>query len=65
MKYWEYEKIELNDLPRGMRDMDLLNAAGADGWELVAVTASNCAILKRPIATASTAASRTRAKADR
>ena len=34
---WEYRKIDLN----------LLNAAGAEGWELVGITSNNFAYLKR------------------
>jgi hypothetical protein len=49
MHQWEYQKLGLNDLPRKADDIDVLNAAGKDGWELVAITANNVAILKRQI----------------
>jgi hypothetical protein len=44
---WEYLKIDLNQ--RGPREdeLDLLNRAGADGWELVSIGATNIAYLKR------------------
>jgi hypothetical protein len=46
---WEYRKIDLNQQhPRG-DELDLLNNAGADGWELVAILPNNIAYLKRPI----------------
>ena len=42
---WEYRKIDLNQYrPRG-DELDLLNAAGADGWELVGITSHNMAYL--------------------
>jgi hypothetical protein len=44
---WEYMAIDLNNTRRGENDMDLLNDAGADGWELVAITAPFRGILKR------------------
>jgi Domain of unknown function (DUF4177) len=47
MNQWEYQKLDLNDLPRKADDIDVLNDAGKDGWELVAITANNVAILKR------------------
>ena len=46
---WEYEKIDLNCAPRKSDDLDVLNGAGRDGWELVAVTPTNIAYLKRPL----------------
>ena len=47
MREWEYLKIDLNQ--RGPREdeLDLLNRAGVDGWELVGITATNIAYLKR------------------
>jgi hypothetical protein len=47
MPRWEYRKIDLNNVPRKTDDMDLLNDAGAHGWELVSITANNVAYLKR------------------
>ena len=64
MTKWEYEKIDLNSLPRGQSDLGTLNAAGAEGWELVAINTCNIAIMKREIApvkaTRATAAARTK-----
>lgn len=46
---WEYRKIDLNQQrPRG-DELELLNAAGADGWELVGITSHNIAYLKRSV----------------
>ena len=47
MRQWEYEKINLSELPRKTEDIDLLNNAGQDGWELVGIVANNFAYLKR------------------
>ena len=50
MPEWKYRKIALNfHGPRG-DELDLLNAAGADGWELVGITNNNMAYLKREVA---------------
>ena len=47
MGAWKYRKIDLNEhRPRG-DELDMLNAAGADGWELVGITSYNVAYLKR------------------
>jgi hypothetical protein len=46
---WEYRKLNLNDLPRKTDDVDLLNGAGEDNWELVQITANNIAYLRRPM----------------
>lgn len=49
MREWEYLKIDLNQQrPRG-DELDLLNAAGAHGWELVGITSNNIAYLKREV----------------
>ena len=40
-------KIHLSELPRQGDDVDLLNDAGNNGWELVGITNSNIAYLKR------------------
>jgi hypothetical protein len=50
MPQWEYRKINLNEVPRKTDDVDLLNGAGKQGWELFGVTANNVAYLKRPLA---------------
>ncbi|RTL71794.1 MAG: hypothetical protein EKK41_08060 [Hyphomicrobiales bacterium] len=58
MTKWEYERIDLNTLARNETDIDLLNEAGAQGWELIAINACNVAILKRAIPTTPTRAPR-------
>lgn len=52
---WEYQKIDLNTLRRNETELDVLNAAGAEGWELVAVDMCNMAILKRGVPAAKAA----------
>ena len=49
MPQWEYSKIDLNNVPVKSSELDTLDDAGKDGWELVGITANNCAYLKRPI----------------
>ncbi len=49
MAQWEYCKIDLNFLAPRTEDIDLLNASGNDGWELVGITSNNVAYLKRQI----------------
>ena len=44
---WEYRKIDLNQQHPRRDDIDILNAAGADAWELVGITSNNMAYLKR------------------
>ena len=44
---WEYRKIVLKEHHRRGDDIDLLSAAGQEGWELVAITSHNVAYLKR------------------
>jgi DNA-binding protein H-NS len=47
VREWEYRKLYLNQhSPRG-DDLELLNAAGTTGWELVGITGHNVAYLKR------------------
>jgi hypothetical protein len=46
---WEYRKIDLNGLSNSVQDIDLLNDAGKDGWELVAIMPNYMAYLKRQI----------------
>jgi len=62
MPQWEYSKIDLNNVPVKSSDLDALDDAGKDGWELVAITANNVAYFKRALETP-TAASQGRAKA--
>ena len=51
MPEWEYSLISLNDLPFKPGVIHVLNDAGKDGWELVAITSNNIAYLKREITT--------------
>ena len=46
---WEYQKINLNELPRRSKEIDVLCDAGEDGWELIAVLPNNVAYLKREL----------------
>jgi hypothetical protein len=55
MPQWEYSKRDLSEVPAKIDDVDLLNDAGRDGWELVAITANNIAYLKRPLGGAAAA----------
>jgi hypothetical protein len=41
-----------------VEDIELLQEAGADGWELVAITSNNVAFLKRPLPAPARAARR-------
>ena len=49
MPEWEYRKIDLGDLARNTSDLDLLDKAGEEGWELVVITSNNIAYFKRQI----------------
>jgi hypothetical protein len=49
MPEWEYTLISLNDLPFKPGVIDVLNDAGKDGWELIAITSNNIAYLKRQV----------------
>ncbi len=46
---WQYLNIDLNQLPRGRDEVDVLCDAGEEGWELVAILANNVAYLKREL----------------
>ena len=49
MPEWEYRKIDLNvHRPQG-DELELLNTAGAGGWELVGIASNNIAYLKREV----------------
>jgi hypothetical protein len=50
MPQWQYRTINLCDLPRGADEIDLLNDAGEEGWQLVGITANNIAYLMRQVA---------------
>jgi hypothetical protein len=47
---WEYREIILGEF-LGSREVDALNEAGKEGWELVGVTANSIAYLKRQVPT--------------
>ena len=49
MTMWEYRKIDLGASVGLGDDIDLLNSAGQDGWEVVAITPQNVAYLKRRV----------------
>jgi hypothetical protein len=49
MAQWEYRAVDLNAAPRRGSSEDLLDSAGADGWELVTVANTGIAYLKRQI----------------
>jgi hypothetical protein len=60
MPEFEYEKINLNYIPRRGDDIDLLDELGEDGWELVAITTNNIAYLKRQVGSAKKPRTRSR-----
>lgn len=47
MTKFEYLTIDLNAVLPRSADLNVLNAAGAQGWELVSISAINIAMLKR------------------
>jgi hypothetical protein len=49
MPNWEYHKIDLGAHPDLVDDVELLNAAGEEGWEVAAITDHNVVYLKRRI----------------
>jgi hypothetical protein len=55
MDGWEYMTINLCELPLAAQASDVLNDAGKEGWELVAITSNGMAYLKRPTGTATPA----------
>ena len=50
MPQWEYEVLDLNEIPKRTSLLDVLNDAGSRGWELVSISSLNIAVLKRQIA---------------
>src|SRR5262249_24532974 len=46
---WEYRKILLNEHVRSGDDIELLCAAGKQGWDLIAITPNSVAYLRRAI----------------
>jgi hypothetical protein len=49
MPQWEYRRINLGELPLGTNELDLLNDAGEEDWELIAITINGVAYLKRQV----------------
>jgi hypothetical protein len=49
MQQWEYQKLDLNNVPRKSDDVDLLNDAGKNGWVLVDITPHKIAYMKREV----------------
>jgi hypothetical protein len=60
MVEWEYITISLNDIPFKPGVIEVLNDAGKERWELVAVSSNNIAYLKRQVGPAPAAATRRR-----
>ena len=55
MRRLECRKVDLNDLPRRSLEIDALNDAGDNGWELVAITPNAIAYFKRELTPAAPA----------
>jgi hypothetical protein len=49
MTLWEYRKIDLSGINPRSDDVELLNDAGQDGWELLTITANNIAYMRRSV----------------
>jgi len=49
MTQWEYRKLDLNTTSARSSEIDLLDDAGKEGWELIRITANNFAYLKRAL----------------
>ena len=47
MARWRYMTIDLANLRARTNEIDVLNEAGADGWELICVSCNNIAYLRR------------------
>jgi hypothetical protein len=47
MPQWEYTTVVLSKLPPRTHEIDLLNDAGEEGWDLVIITINGVAYLKR------------------
>jgi hypothetical protein len=47
---WQYRTALLSCLPRRAVEIDVLNELGTDGWELVTISPTGVAYLKRPVA---------------
>jgi hypothetical protein len=49
MVRWEYLTIDLAYLPARTDEIDLLNEAGEQGWELIAIMSNHVAFLRRQV----------------
>jgi hypothetical protein len=49
MRGWQYLTIDLADVAVGNHEVDKLNAAGTQGWELMRIASNNMAYMKRPL----------------
>ena len=49
MVRWEYLTLDLANLPGRIDEIDVLNDAGEEGWELIAIMTNKVAYLRRPI----------------
>jgi hypothetical protein len=49
MQQWRYRKIDLNELPPKTDEIEILNGAGDEGWELVVILTNNIAYLRRQL----------------
>jgi hypothetical protein len=65
VQHFEYRKIDLNVMPRKVDEVDLLNEAGKEGWELVSIAPNHIAYLKRSVATKKPVRTKARDKAYR
>jgi hypothetical protein len=49
MVRWEYLTLDLAYLPARTDDVDMLNDAGEQGWELVTIMSNHIAYLRRQV----------------
>jgi DNA-binding protein H-NS len=49
---WEYCVLDLANIPRRQSDLDLLNRAGQQGWELIALAPPHRALMRRALSVA-------------
>ena len=49
MPQFEFRKIDLNNTPKKMTDVDLLNEAGTDGWRVTCITPNHVAYMEREV----------------
>jgi hypothetical protein len=47
MLQWKYRTIDLGDVPRKVDEIDLLDEAGEEGWELIAISVNIIAFQDR------------------